>query len=190
MICAQVLLGNTPIFWMVEYSYVSVILGVSLGTFFLWPRLSAKFGLTIDGEFVFWADTIGLAAAVVAGAAIGEANHERVTVFASAIAGTSTGCFGGIFRDVFLQKPVRIMNSYLEIYASPCFLGALATALIIRLCPSQHLCGNQPVRRVRIEQASRRWRGGRPDDSARTRRKILIFTQASTTLHCSWASLS
>ncbi len=115
-----------------------VILGVSLGTFFLWPRLSAKFGLTIDGEFVFWADTIGLAAAVVAGAAIGEANHERVTVFASAIAGTSTGCFGGIFRDVFLQKPVRIMNSYLEVYASPCFLGALATALIIRLCPSQH----------------------------------------------------
>ena len=72
------------------------------------------------------------------GAAIGEANHERVTVFASAIAGTSTGCFGGIFRDVFLQKPVRIMNSYLEVYASPCFLGALATALIIRLCPSQH----------------------------------------------------
>ena len=30
------------------------------------------------------------------------------------------------------------MNSYLEVYASPCFLGALATALIIRLCPSQH----------------------------------------------------
>jgi hypothetical protein len=28
-----------------------------------------------------------------------------------------------------------------------------------------------------IEQASRRWRGGRCDDSARTRRKILISTQ-------------
>ena len=97
--------------------------------------------------------TIGLAAAVVAGAAIGEDNHERVTVFASAIAGTSTGCFGGIFRDVFLQKPVRIMNSYLEIYASPCFIGALATALIIRLCPSQHLCGSQ-----RAGIASMAWR--------------------------------
>ena len=34
------------------------------------------------------------------------------------------------------------------------------------------LCGNQPVCRVLIEQASRRWRGGRRDDSARTRRKI------------------
>ena len=31
-----------------------------------------------------------------------------------------------------------------------------------------------------IEQASRRWRGCRRDDSARTRRKILISTQAST----------
>ena len=63
------------------------------------------------------------------------------------------------------------------------------------------LCGNQPVCRVHfsamtrpswlgravrnrhrhaIEQAPRRWRGGRRDDSARTRRKILISTQAPT----------
>ena len=34
---------------------------------------------------------------------------------------------------------------------------------------------SEPVRAV--EQASRRWRGGRRDDSARTRRKILISTQ-------------
>ena len=32
-----------------------------------------------------------------------------------------------------------------------------------------------------IEQASRRWRGGQRDDSARTRRKILISTQHVTT---------
>ena len=32
-----------------------------------------------------------------------------------------------------------------------------------------------------IEQASRRWRGGRRDNSARTRRKILTSTQPSTT---------
>ena len=31
-----------------------------------------------------------------------------------------------------------------------------------------------------IEQASRRWRGGRRGDSGRTRRKILISTQATT----------
>jgi pSer/pThr/pTyr-binding forkhead associated (FHA) protein len=32
-----------------------------------------------------------------------------------------------------------------------------------------------------IEQASRRWRGGRRDDSARPRREVLISTQVSTT---------
>ena len=31
-----------------------------------------------------------------------------------------------------------------------------------------------------VEQASRRWRGGRRDESARTRRKILISTQRVT----------
>ena len=30
-----------------------------------------------------------------------------------------------------------------------------------------------------IEQAARRWRGGRREDSARTRRKILISTQVA-----------
>ena len=33
--------------------------------------------------------------------------------------------------------------------------------------------------RYAIEQAPRRWRRGRRDDSARTRRKILIFTQVT-----------
>ena len=58
---------------------------------------------------------------------------------------------------------------------------------------SRQLCTNQPgpasgcVRRAArnrhrhaIEQASHRWRGGRREDSARTRRKILISTQVQT----------
>ena len=160
----DVLLGNVPVFWMQDWAYVMTVLGVSLATFFLWPRLATRYQWGVDGELVFWMDTVGLASSVVAGVALAEANHERVTVFASAIAGTSTGCFGGIFRDVFLQKPVRILNSHLELYASPAFMGALATALILRLRPAQAnaalavgffvvscgrvLCGNQPVRRV------------------------------------------
>ncbi len=46
------------------------------------------------------------------------------------------------------------------------------------------LCGNQRALRNRhrhaIEQAPRRWRGGQRDDSARTRRKVLISTQSGT----------
>ena len=35
------------------------------------------------------------------------------------------------------------------------------------------------LHRYAIEQASRRWRGGRREDSTRTRRKILIYTQVA-----------
>ena len=35
------------------------------------------------------------------------------------------------------------------------------------------------MHRYAIEQASRRWRGGRRDESARTRRKTLICTQVA-----------
>ena len=41
-----------------------------------------------------------------------------------------------------------------------------------------------------IEQASRRWRGGRRDDSARTRRKILISTQVVNQKNVLWDHLS
>ena len=42
--------------------------------------------------------------------------------------------------------------------------------------------GRAARNRHAIEQASRRWRVGRHDDSARTRRKILISTQVIVTL--------
>ena len=51
--------------------------------------------------------------------------------------------------------------SHFSVMTRPCWLR--------RAVRSRH--------RHAIEQASRRWRGGRRDDSARTRRKILISTQ-------------
>ena len=42
------------------------------------------------------------------------------------------------------------------------------------------ICAVMNWHRNAIEQASRRWRGGRRDESARTRRKILISTQRVT----------
>ena len=46
------------------------------------------------------------------------------------------------------------------------------------LTPLFDLCGNQPERRqFASEQASRRWRGGRRDDSRRTRRKFDSHTE-------------
>ena len=46
--------------------------------------------------------------------------------------------------------------------------------------PCWHRRAMRNRHRHAIEQAARRWRGGRREDSARTCRKILISTQAAT----------
>ena len=58
---------------------------------------------------------------------------------------------------------------YTRQFFAKSFLGDDAAVLARSSCRNRH--------RHAIEPASRRWRGGRRDDSARTRRKILIFTQ-------------
>lgn len=47
------------------------------------------------------------------------------------ICGMSTATFGGAVRDVVTQKPVRIMHSHAEIYASTAAAGA-STYLVAR----------------------------------------------------------
>ena len=69
-----------------------------------------------------------------------------------------------VLRFVEINQCVGCNNSSLSHFAAmtrPSWLG--------RAARNRH--------RYAIEQASRRWRGGRRDDSARTRRKILISTQ-------------
>ena len=66
-----------------------------------------------------------------------------------------------------MSTPVWKSRSHFSVMTRPCWLR--------RAMRNRH--------RHAIEQASRRWRGGRRDDSARPRRKILISTQPSA-IHC------
>ena len=54
--------------------------------------------------------------------------------------------------------------------------GRVARCVEINQCVG---CAVRNQHRHAIEQASRRWRGGQRDDSARTRRKILMSTQVA-----------
>ena len=67
--------------------------------------------------------------------------------------------------------------------ARVCVAGAVKVAAGVVICVEINQCGRAARNRHHhaIEQASRRWRGGRRDDSARTRREILISTQGCTT---------
>ena len=87
--------------------------------------------------------------------------------------------------------PVSALKGSMKSSSVPSARMTAVVRLPVHRSSRRHLCGTQPVRvrlrravrnrhRHAIEQASRRWRGGRRGDSARTRRKILIPTQGGT----------
>ena len=75
------------------------------------------------------------------------------------------------------RHPVRVVGSCVEI--NQC-VGCSFSSMT-RPCRLRRAVTNR--HRHAIEQASRRWRGGRRDGSARTRRKILISTQVKPSAH-------
>eukprot|EP00435_Cladocopium_sp_Y103_P031111 s2510_g7.t2 len=99
---------------------------ISTGAFFGLPYLANRFGITAEGEFVFWTDTVGLAAFAVLGARVAACLPDHhVHAGACALCGLSTACFGGLVRDILCQKPPRILYAEHEMYATPALLGAL-----------------------------------------------------------------
>ena len=78
--------------------------------------------------------------------------------------GALTGKYQAVWKSTSVSgAPDNSSLSHFSAMTRPSWLG--------RAARNRH--------RHAIEQASRRWRGGRRDDSARTRRKILISTQAA-----------
>ena len=76
--------------------------------------------------------------------------------------GALTGKYQAVWKSTSVSgAPDNSSLSHFSAMTRPSWLG--------RAARNRH--------RHAIEQASRRWRGGRRDDSARTRRKILISTQ-------------
>jgi uncharacterized membrane protein YeiH len=111
----DLLIGNTPVSWMRNELIISVILISCLGTLLiegLFHRLSGT---------LFLFDSLGLGLFTIAG-------METALQFGfspgMAIAlGTISACFGGVIRDVLLNKVPLIFQK--EIYASACIAGGV-----------------------------------------------------------------
>ncbi|CAE7949707.1 yadS, partial [Symbiodinium sp. KB8] len=129
----DVILGRTPIFWTTHYDEAILCMCISTGAFFGLPYLARSYGITAEGEFVFWTDTVGLAAFAVLGARIAACLPDHhVHAGACALCGLSTACFGGLVRDILCQKPPRILYAEHEMYATPALSGALVCVWLLR----------------------------------------------------------
>lgn len=109
----DILIGQTPVFWMLDLQYFYlIIVGVLMALLF-----SSKMRKWRKTLFIF--DTIGLGIFTIAGVEIGMAG--QLSPIICIILGTITGSFGGVLRDVLSNQTPLIFHK--EIYATICVLG-------------------------------------------------------------------
>ncbi len=119
----DVLIGNTPVSWMLNFQNVYlIILAFSLSIVF-----RKKFDKLRISLFLF--DTIGLGVFTLIGVQKGvDVGLESVICI---ILGTVTACFGGVIRDILCNEIPVVFHK--EIYATICILGGVEYFLLKEL---------------------------------------------------------
>lgn len=111
----DVMIGRTPVGWMVNIDYIYVIITGFIVTL-LFKQLIERFKIYL---FIF--DTIGLGVFTLIGLekGINIGLHPIVCI----ALGTMTACFGGVIRDILCAEIPVIFRK--EIYATICILGGI-----------------------------------------------------------------
>ncbi|WP_077398593.1 trimeric intracellular cation channel family protein [Cellulophaga omnivescoria] len=119
----DLLLGNTPVTWLLQPIYIyTILITVVLSILF---RKQLKYLRT--SLFLF--DTIGIGLYTLAGVEKGlDANLLPVMCV---VVGTITACFGGVIRDILCNEIPVIFRK--EVYATACIIGASSYFLLIKL---------------------------------------------------------
>jgi uncharacterized membrane protein YeiH len=126
----DVLLGRgRRAFWMEEPEYLWICVLSAAGAFLAWPHLEERFNVRISDSWVEYLDALGVGAFCVIGAQNGI--RAGVPCAAAVACGMFTATFGGVVRDVLLDRPVRILHSYTDIYATTA-LGGATTYMLVR----------------------------------------------------------
>ncbi|GAB1308025.1 trimeric intracellular cation channel family protein [Urechidicola sp. KH5] len=118
----DVLVGRTPVGWMIHWEYLIVILVSTIIAMIFRKRL-AYFRKTM---FLF--DAIGLGIFTIIGFEIGMRSglHPIICV----ILGTMSAAFGGVIRDILCGKVPLIFHK--EVYASLSILGAITFYVLLQ----------------------------------------------------------
>ncbi len=111
----DLLIGQTPVSWMTNMTYVYVILAATVFTIIFQNKINyLRMSL-----FLF--DTIGIGLYTVVGVEKGlSAGLHPIICIAL---GTMTACFGGVIRDILCNEIPVIFRK--EIYATACIAGGI-----------------------------------------------------------------
>lgn len=119
----DLLIGNTPVAWMLESTYIITI----IGTVILAIVLREKLRYLRKSLFLF--DTIGIGLYTMVG--IEKGLNANLLPVMCIILGTITASFGGVIRDILCNEIPVIFRK--EIYATACVLGGLSYFLLRKL---------------------------------------------------------
>lgn len=107
------LLLDVPVFWMTDMMTCSVIFLTCIATM-IFKSFEKNFKVTM---FIF--DSFGLGLFTIIG--IQKGINAGLHPFICLTLGTITGCFGGIIRDILLNRIPLVFRK--EIYATACIVG-------------------------------------------------------------------
>ncbi|SEF92417.1 trimeric intracellular cation channel family protein [Oceanospirillum linum] len=111
----DLVLGRTPVFWVIETLYIWIIVGTTVATF-----IAARFH-PFPHRTLQVSDAIGLGVFTVIGAQVAlNIGHPPVI---AVMMGVMTGVFGGVIRDVLTDEIPMIFQK--EIYATAAMVGAV-----------------------------------------------------------------
>ncbi|MCJ7871201.1 trimeric intracellular cation channel family protein [Phaeobacter sp. J2-8] len=117
----DLLLDRNPVFWMADPGVILIAVAAAITVYFSAHLVESRLRLLI------WLDSFALAVAVAAGTGVAIALDQPTTIVV--IMGVTTGCFGGLMRDVVANEVPVILRQG-ELYATAALAGS-STALIL-----------------------------------------------------------
>ena len=118
------LLLDVPVFWMHDLWMCSLIFVTAILSM-IFKSIEKKFSVTL---FIF--DSFGLGLFTIIG--IQKGLNADLHPLICLTLGTITGCFGGIIRDILLNRIPLIFRK--EIYATACIVGGGVFLFLVKYC--------------------------------------------------------
>ncbi|WP_166418198.1 trimeric intracellular cation channel family protein [Cochlodiniinecator piscidefendens] len=117
----DVLLDRNPIFWIAEPTYILIAVLAALFIFLTAHKVESRL------QVLLWLDALAMPIAAASGIGVAlEMDQAPVTV---ALMGVTTGCFGGLLRDVVCNEVPLVLKQG-ELYVSAAFGGAIVALIL------------------------------------------------------------
>ncbi|MFZ3583248.1 trimeric intracellular cation channel family protein [Loktanella sp. DJP18] len=148
----DVILNRDVVFWVANPAFIGVAAVAAVIVFFTAHLLESRY------RGIVWLDALALAVAVPFGVGVALAMDMPWSIVV--IMGITTGCFGGLMRDVVCNEVPLVLKQG-ELYVTCALVGALATVAMLALgapVPIALLCCAAATLALRCGSIALGWR--------------------------------